>query len=369
MVDGRIAEFGGGRAPSDAEDWGDFAILPRLVNAHTHLEFSALERPIGDAGISLARWIEQVVASRAETSQESRQEAIGRGLKELWGSGTLLAGEITTPPISYPRGAEIPKLVTFAEVLGLTKDRAAERLNAAAAHVIASSNAAYSPHAPYSVSKEAIEATVRLAQTHDRIVAMHVAESPEERELLTDGTGPLAETLKSLGVWQAGRFPWGNDPFCQLIDRLAHVRSALLIHGNDLNEHELQYLRGRQNITIVYCPRTHHFFRFKTHPVARLLAEGIRVALGTDSRASNPDLNLWREVQFLLQRRPDVEPDDVFRMATCNGAAALGYTRVGAIATDWNGALGCVRTQANKLDQLYRDLAEHDYFLIDEAVS
>ena len=367
LVDGRIAEIGRGKAPTGAEDWGEFAILPRLVNSHTHLEFSALERPVGEPGISLARWIAMVVASRAQTTVAARQQAVDRGLRESWETGTLLAGEITTTPFSYPCGTEIPQLVTFAEVLGLTKSRADQRLSLAKQHLIQSSDAACSPHAPYSISQDAIEATIRMAQGLGRMVAMHVAESPEERELLANGTGPLAETLRSLGVWQAGAFPWGKDPFAKLIDQLARAKSVLLVHGNDLNEEELQHLTRHQNVTVVYCPRTHHFFRFAKHPVAEMLAAGIRVAIGTDSRASNPDLNVWSDVQFLLLHRTDISPAEVLRMATKNGAEALGRARMGSIELDDHGELGCVHTQAVNLDQLYRDLAANDYCLLGQA--
>ncbi len=244
ILDGRIAEVGGGKAPAGAEDWGDVAILPRLVNAHTHLEFSDFQRPVGEHGISIADWIGLVVASRASTTATEKQKAIDRGLTELWDTGSLLAGEITTPPCVYPQGSAIPRLVTFAEVLGLSKGRADERLAAAIDHVLASRDGAFSPHAPYSVSRDAMEATLGFAQKHDRMVAMHVAESPEERELLSNGSGPLAETLIALGVWQHGLFPWGADPYCQLIERLAAARSVLLVHGNDLNEKEVQVSSG-----------------------------------------------------------------------------------------------------------------------------
>jgi cytosine/adenosine deaminase-related metal-dependent hydrolase len=190
---------------------------------------------------------------------------------------------------------------------------------------------------------------------------MHVAESKDERELLCNGRGPLAETLKTLGVWQDSFFPWGDDPFVDLIDRLATAPAGLLIHGNDLNEREIDRMASHSNLSLVFCPRTHHFFRFDPHPVARFLARGVRVALGTDSRASNPDLNLWREVQFLLRHREDLDPDTVIRMATVHGAEALGRLRLGAIEPGRLAALGCVRTTASTEGQVYRDFRDQDF--------
>ena len=98
IEDGRIAEIGEGRVPAGAEDLGDVALLPGLINAHTHLEFSDCRSPIGRPGIPLYEWIGQVVAARRQTTVESKQQAIEVGLKELQQSGTRLAGEITTTP-------------------------------------------------------------------------------------------------------------------------------------------------------------------------------------------------------------------------------------------------------------------------------
>jgi cytosine/adenosine deaminase-related metal-dependent hydrolase len=366
VIDGRIAEVRGDDPPPEAEQLGDVAILPRLVNAHTHLEFSGLRQAVGEPGISLADWIGLVIATRVATGAADRDQAIERGLSELWRSGTVLAGEITTPPCHYPRGPNQPELVTFAEVVGLSDDRAGERLDSAAAHLSGDGpGAAISPHAPYSVSTETIDRAAHLARRAGSAIAMHVAESPEERELLTTGTGPLAAALRHLGVWREGLFPWGADPFVDLIDRLVIAPSLLVVHGNNLNDREIEHLSRYRHASVVFCPRTHHFFRFPKHPVAQMLASGVRVALGTDSRASNPDLDLWREVQFLMNHRTDLDPGHVIRMATRNGAESLGREDLGALEPGCIAALGCVRTEASNSEQLFRDFASRPYELIE----
>ena len=92
-----------------------------------------------------------------------------------------------------------------------------------------------------------------------------------------------------------------------------------------------------------------------------MLTAGIRVALGTDSRASNPDLNLWAEVQFLLNHRPDIAPEQVLAMATVHGAGALGQPQYGRIAIGAKASLGQVSTNATKMDKVYADLAKNNY--------
>ena len=138
-----------------------------------------------------------------------------------------------------------------------------------------------SPDAPYSTTLETIDTCVDLASKHKRLLSMHVAESPGERELLSNATGPFAESLQSLGHWREGIFPWCRDPFTMLINRLSNAPRVLLIHGNDLREVEIRHLSNYSNITVVYCPRTHDFFDYVNHPVDRMLSMGIRVALGS----------------------------------------------------------------------------------------
>ena len=182
-----------------------------------------------------------------------------------------------------------------------------------------------------------------------------------ERELLRTGTGPFADSLRALGVWEEGLFPWADNPFGKLIEQLATVPRSLLVHGNDLNESEIRLLADHPHITVVYCPRTHHFFSYDPHPVDQMMSRGIRVALGTDSRASNPDLNLWSEVQFLLNHRSDLDPLSVFRMATWSGSEALGRADVGCIRSGCIAKLGIVRSDASSLEDLFGDCAINGY--------
>ena len=353
-----IVKVGSGNPDSPLTDLGDVALLPRLVNAHTHLEFSDCNLPIGRPGTPLSVWIGQVVAARVQATPAQKATAIAQGIKESDDHGVGLIGEITTPPCRYGPGLQGPQIHSFAEVLGLTQQRSDERLAAAKQHLSVDPRAGLSPHAPYSTSRQVIQSCVDLAKRYQRSLAMHVAESPAERELLTTGSGSFVGALKELGAWQSGLFPWGSDPFSDLIDQLSLAERVLLIHGNDLSTTEIERLTRYPQMSVVYCPRTHAFFGYQPHPVDRLLAAGVRVALGTDSRASNPDLSVWGEVQYLLRRRADVDPDAVIEMATVGGADALGRPDLGRLQAGAMATFGLVRTQATTLDELYESFAE-----------
>lgn len=376
VVSEKIAEVGSVRDANfdraNAIDLGDVALLPRLVNAHTHLEFSDCDQVIGEPGIPLADWIGQVIRQRGMQSNNHRKICIEKGIAESFDSGVGFIGDIATTPSVYP-DHPLARILSFAEVLGLSPERSAERLGAAETHreSLQRRDARHghrvqfgvSPHAPYSTPPTLIRQCVEFANQFGTTLAMHVAESPEERTLLESGTGRFADSLRAAGLWQDGLFPWsGTAPLLDLIDCLAAAPRALLVHGNDLRGDEIERIARYRQLGIVYCPRTHHFFGYPEHPIQALLDAGIPVALGTDSRASNPDLNLWKEVQFLLNRRSDLDPYSVLNMATKSAADALlgEGSGIGIISGGVGGIadLVAVKTNANRLDQVWRDFAE-----------
>ncbi|QEG01222.1 Aminodeoxyfutalosine deaminase [Stieleria maiorica] len=373
VIGDQIVEIGSVRDPGfrrqDVIDLGEVAVLPRMVNAHTHLEFSDCQSPIGQPGIALAEWIGKVIAARGVATEDQRNARIRDGIAESAGSGVGLIGDIATTPSQYPSDTDTT-IVSFAEVLGLSDIRAAERLESAEKHAASlplnpSVKFAVSPHAAYSTPPELVRRCVELAVQTGATLAMHVAESPDERELLRFGSGRFADALRGAGLWPEGVFPWkGHQPVWDLIDAIARAPRALLIHGNDLQDDEIERIACHPQLSVVYCPRTHDFFGYDAHPVQTLLGAGVRVALGTDSRASNPDLSVWKEVQFLLNQRPDLDPHAVLEMATLAGADALlgagsrsgrieaGKTRIPSLVS--------IPTTAKRLDQVWRDVVAAD---------
>ncbi len=381
----RVVEVGRGRPPGAAEDHTDAMLMPGLVNAHTHLEFSDQNEPIGSPGTPLHDWIGQVVARRGRSDPATRRDAIDAGIAESESAGVRLLAEIATPPSvagsgdqgtsagpndltgagpsdltgAGPSEIESPflQVIPFAEVIGLSEIRWEERFAAAEAFLRGDDLGGWSPHAAYSTDRVAITRCVDAAVRRGRPLAMHVAESPHERTLLETGGGPFAETLRAMGVWREGSFPWGDDATRGLIEELARAPRVLLVHGNDLRDDEIATVARHRHLTVVYCPRTHARFGYPPHPVDRLLAAGIRVALGTDSRASNPDLNLWREVQRLLRHRADLAPHEVVRMATIHAADALGVPTCGRLEPGASPGLCLLKTEADDLESLWHDCA------------
>ncbi|MEZ6144370.1 MAG: amidohydrolase family protein [Planctomycetaceae bacterium] len=345
---GRIVSLNSGPDAS-AIDLGNVAIIPGLVNTHTHLEFSDLTRPLTPAQ-PFPEWIRSLMRHRQQRSAD-RREAIDRGLRECVSSGSTLVGEIATDDTTVERlSPDTPQGFVFRELLGIGDGVCTERLEIARQFLEQESSDAdvirgLSPHAPYSLSEEFFRQLIDLAVERESPVAMHLAETHEELELLQQGTGLLAKMLKDFGVWR-DRFWMPGGSVGAYLEELSRARQALVVHGNYLTNEEIEFLATQPQMTVVYCPRTHHFFGHRNHPWQRLLERGVNVALGTDSRASNPDLNLWAELRFLTKRHPEVPQSTLLELATVNGARALRVSEeTGTLTAGKRADLAVIRLQ------------------------
>jgi cytosine/adenosine deaminase-related metal-dependent hydrolase len=334
---GKIVRVGTGPADSPLVDLGDVALLPGFVNAHTHLEFSLFDQSFGTPGQSFAAWLKQVVTWRREQPAVIGQEslALQKGLQECRTSGVAAIGEIMTPTFAEvwrTHGAEEPHLL-FLELLSLNPERVGPlvalaeeftRPAAAAAPTGQAMRRGLSPHAPYTVHPEMLQRAVQLSAERRFPIAMHVAESREELELLASQTGPLVELLESLAAWYPASLSPGLLPL-DYLQTLSRAHRAVIAHGNYLRGDEIEFLaQYRDTMSVAYCPRTHAHFDHDPHPLVEMLKAGVRVAVGTDSRASNPDLSVWNELKFVRDQYPRLDPAEVLKMGTTSAAEALG---------------------------------------------
>ncbi|MGD9645425.1 MAG: amidohydrolase family protein [Pirellulales bacterium] len=350
----RIASVG--PSPADGAqlvDLGDVALLPGLVNPHAHLEFSDLARPLGRAGMGFAEWIALVTASRgnAEQPRPAPGESIAQGLAESRAAGVTTVGDIATAGWQLGESdAAATDVTAFAEVIALSAVRFAEVLDRVRGDVESARaggrwRGAICPHAPYTVHPELFARLVDLGVECRANVAFHLAESIDELELMRDNSGPLADYLIARGFWIPGAIPRGTRPRDYLRVLLRAPRS-LVVHGNLLDDDDIALVAAnRDRMSVVYCPRTHAYFAHPPHPLPKLLAAGARVALGTDGRVSNPDLNLLADARFVARAYPSLAPADVLAMVTLHAAEALGLAaEAGSLAAGKRADLAVVAT-------------------------
>jgi cytosine/adenosine deaminase-related metal-dependent hydrolase len=340
---GRIAWIGSAdRAEGKLIDLGDVALLPGLVNAHTHLEFSDRQKPLGKSGLPFVEWIRATLAERGRRKR-GPAKAIRSGYQQSLASGVTTVGEIVTANTrAYHTQENAPRLTAFQEVIGFSRARADSALAAAIASLNDLGHAredlpndlqlGVSPHAPYTVSPQLVKNLVELAGQRRWPVTMHIAESVAELELLANGTGPFRELLEERSMWDSKVLTPGSHPL-DYLKLLSKAPRALVVHGNYLCAEAFCFMAShREHMSLIHCPRTHAFFDHSPLDLSSLLDWGVHLALGTDSRASNPDLCILREMQYVARHHPKVRPDDILKMGTLASAEALGRaTQVGSL--------------------------------------
>ncbi len=361
VVDGRIAAVGAGHdapAAAEVEDLGAAVILPGLVNAHTHLELSWLRGQVPPSGDFLA-WVGQLMALRTSferSDDPAVMTPVADAVAEMRASGTVAVGDIAnalvTPAVLADAG--MPAVV-FHELMGFgVTDGAPVVARAVARHAPLESRQVRivpAPHAPFSVSEALFTAIRDVVRAAPRpLTSVHVGESPAEVELLRSGQGPWRERLAALGVWRDEWQAPGRGPADYLCDLGVIAAGTLVVHGVQLTDAELARLAAT-DATLVTCPRSNVWVGVGAPPLARFLASGVRLAVGTDSLASAPDLNLFAELQAMRDLAPDAPARRLLAAATLGGAEALGLdAELGTIAPGKRAALIAVTLPAGVAD-------------------
>jgi cytosine/adenosine deaminase-related metal-dependent hydrolase len=332
---GRVVALGR-PAPGDTRserDLGSVAVLPGLVNAHTHLELSYLRDEVPPAS-DLVTWIRGVVAAQRQRSNPASAEivkSIQSAIDEAVACGTALVGDISNTLVTFGPLTRSPlAAVVFYELIrfsGVDADRtvehAARQLDALIpTDLVRTSLAA---HAPYSVGPLVFRA-IRRAIDRDPLApcSVHLSESAEEVEFIQTGGGPWRRFLEEVQAWDPTWVPPGVSPV-QFLDDCGFLdRRVLAVHGVQMSPADLEKLAAR-GATVVTCPRSNGHTGAGAPPLDEFYASGVRVAVGTDSLASAPDLNVFAELATMRALAPSVPAAALLESATRQGATALGF--------------------------------------------
>lgn len=319
-------------------DLGQSVLLPGLVNPHVHLELSDLTP--GEPPWSFVDWLLAVMAKGPPPTPQGEERvarATHSGVEQCLRFGVTTVGDITRfPGVTRRVLADSPlRAVSFGEVTAMASRR--DLLEARLAAAMAKSPApdrivsAVSPHAPYSIEKAGYERCLAAAKSAGVPIATHLAETADEQTFLTRHDGPFRRLWSTIGGWdeQVPLHPPGTTPEGLMRDiGLLGYERGVIVHANYLHDDV-----AGSAASVVFCPRTHAYFRHPPHPWPSLLEHGLNVAVGTDSTGSSPDLNLVDDLRLLRRQAPEVPADTLWRMATVNAAKALGMQgKVGVLS-------------------------------------
>ena len=356
---GRITAVGD-RVPTDVAPLGNVAILPALVNAHTHLELSYLHGRVPPS-TSFNDWVMALMALRRDHPDPTAPaiiEAARHAIARARASGTGLFGDVSNTLVTVPllRDAGMPAHV-FYELIGFShpdpSGRVREARAAADAAVIdaGSVRVSLAPHAPYSVSSALFMAIRSDLDAHpDSVTSVHLGESAAEVELLRQGSGPARVMLERLGVWTNQWQIPGVSP-TEYVAAIGFLGAdSLVVHGVQFTREDLARVKTAGS-PLVSCPRSNTYVGVGAPPLESFYAAGVPVAFGTDSLASVADLNMFAEVAEARRIAPTVSARELLRSATLTGAQALRYDDdYGSIAAGKRAALIAVRVPPDVVD-------------------
>jgi cytosine/adenosine deaminase-related metal-dependent hydrolase len=323
---------------AEVRDLGDAVIIPGLVNAHTHVELSWMngEPP---AGGTYMGWLRDLVARRPSIDEAVARDAAAKAVEGIVARGTVAIGDVANGTWAASLLARSGLYgIAFHEVFGFKTADAESILDAAAARLetidvspemVAARGrlaAILTPHAAHTTSAPLLKALGGRATASGETLAIHVAECAEEAQFLRDGSGPFRDFLVERGAWDNAWKAPGLTPVAYL-DRLGVLSPrTLAVHCVYLDHQDLTRLQTR-GVTVVTCPRSNQRLGVGKAPVPKLLASGVPIALGTDSLATSPDIDVFNEVAVLRQEHPELAPAAALRIATLNGANALGLAK------------------------------------------
>lgn len=343
--DGRIAWVGPRDAAPAGEDreLGEALLMPGLVNAHCHLELTAMRGFL--EGLGFREWILRLTTSkRAVLSRDELLDAARLGVAEGLRAGVTSYADTCDSGVAFDAMLEAGvRGVMYQEVFGPDPAQCAASMAELRAKVdalrpreTALVRAGISPHAPYTVSDTLFDAAAAYAAEAALPMAIHIAESELEQRYVVDGAGAFAEGLRKRGIAVA---PRAESPV-RLLEKLGVLARArpLLIHCVRVDAHDVASIVGT-GCAVAHCPASNAKLGHGIAPLRELLDAGARVGLGSDSVASNDRMAILEEARLaaLFQSarlgRPDVvAAEEALRLATLGGAEAIGVSdRVGTL--------------------------------------
>lgn len=352
------------RHSGEMVDLGEQALLPGLINAHCHLDYTCLRGKIPPPKM-FTDWIRAIVSEKEKLSARDYIASIHEGFAEAKRFGTTTIANLTAfpelapqvnPPIrtwwfpevidvrSPERANEIVDLAvdalksalecadTSASAIGRTRRRELSKRSRSRG-IAALQNWGLAPHAPFTASRRLYRQCEEMARREDVLLTTHLAESRDEMEMFSESRGPLFDFLAEIGRDNSDLH--GKAPVEHLAEFCTFDERWLLVHLNELTARDANaLLRSKTLPHAVHCPRSHAHFGHSPFPFRKLRGLGFNICLATDSLASNDDLNLFREMRLFQRNEPALSPQQILEMVTVNAARALGQgDRLGKIAS------------------------------------
>ena len=313
----------------DVMDLGEQVLLPGLINAHCHLDYATLRYAVAPQR-SFTKWITRINALKREMGDNDYVKAITSGFVELRRWGTTSVCNMEAFPELLPHLPPPPiRTWWFLELIDIRSRIPTEAFLAGTLAFFEGrpgwlGGFGLNPHAPYTASPELYRLCIECAERFGMLLTTHVAESYDEETMFRHARGELYDFLKRVGrrMDDCGK----GSAFAHLASRGLIGPDWILAHANEMDETDIATVACAGNSggwNIVHCPRSHAFFRHRPFPWRELAAVGANICLGTDSLASNDQMNLFAEMRSAKKSAPWLTSEALVRTVTVHPAGAL----------------------------------------------
>ena len=312
------------RNTSPTVDLGEQLLLPGLINAHCHLDYTCLRGKIPPQK-SFTDWIRAINAQKAERSPNDYVASINQGFVEAKKFGTTAIANLTAFPELISQIQPPIRTWWFAELIDIrAPERANELVDTAIEALKQTPSWGLAPHALFTASRNLYRRCEEIARRENILLTTHLAESRQEIEMFRHASGPLYEFLKSIG---RPMDDCGKETALGLFVAALGERSLprwIVAHLNELAASDVELLeKSNSRFHVVHCARSHHYFGHSPFAFDRLRSLGFNICLGTDSLASNENLSLFAEMRAFQKQFPSVSLKEILQMVTVNPARAL----------------------------------------------
>ena len=345
-------------------DLGNSAIVPGFVNTHTHLELTHLHKCINYNG-NFTDWIRQLINAKKDWTESEYLSSIRSGIKNSLESGTTTVADITRNGLALEelQKSKIRKTL-FYELIDFNPDSAESAIDSFKEII---GNVKHNdllsigifPHAPYTVSKELYRRSKTVSMELGLSIATHISETLDEVEFLTRGSGKFISLLNEFNMLNNWKAP-GLKPVNYMKNIGFLENGCILVHCNYLTGEEVDQIE-ESNSTIVFCPRSHKYFRHKDHPLYKLGNRDINIALGTDSLASNDSLSILDEMKYIYTQHKTAKPQDILYMGTIAGATALRLNnKIGRLEAGFDADIAVIDFKKETVTNIYDGIFSQD---------
>lgn len=302
------------------------ALVPGFVNVHCHLELSYLKGRINQ-GAGLDVFIRELEKQKNGCTLEDKLIAIERAEKEMHENGIVAVGDICNTDLTVATKKKSTLLFyNLIELFGFHPTKADKVFSDGLAlkeKLQSTGSSCLTPHAPYSVSDNL------FSKLNDgSLKSIHLAESVEEEEMFLHGKGKIIERIQSFGndlsLWKTP----GKRPLNWIWERMEKAQRILLVHNTFLDKTDIEFLQKEtqpHRTCFALCPNANLFIENKLPDIPMLEASGFPICLGTDSLASNLELNMLSEIHTIANNFPEIPFTTLLQWATLNGAKFFGW--------------------------------------------